>query len=65
MLKDVVTGLGATISESSIINASKSLNAIVSLRESIDAHLGRHQSSIHHLNKSSDEDRTSHQAGNI
>ena len=57
MLKDVITGLGANISESSIMNASKSLNAIVSLSESFDAQLGIHQASIHHTKKSSDKDR--------
>ena len=39
------------------MNASKSLNAIVSLSESIDAQLGIHQASIHHTKKSSDKDR--------
>ena len=57
MLKNVITGLGANISESSIMNASKFLNAIVSLSESFDAQLSIHQASIHHTKKSSDKDR--------
>ena len=57
LLKDVMIGLRANISESSIVNASKSLNAIVSLSESFDEQLGIHRASIHHTKKSSDKDR--------
>ena len=57
MLKDVITGLGANISESSIMNASKSLNAIALLTETFDDQLGIHHVSIHHTKKSSDKDR--------
>lgn len=57
MLKDVITGLGANISESSIMNASKSLNAIALLTETFDDQLGIHHASIHHTKKSSDKDR--------
>ena len=57
LLTDIIIGLGANISESSIVNASKSLNAIVSLSESFDEQLGIHRASIHHTTKSSDKDR--------
>ena len=45
LLKDVTIGLGAYISESSIVNASKSLNAIVS---PFDEQLEIHWASSHH-----------------
>ena len=56
LLKGIIIGLGANISESSIVNAS-TLNAIVSLSESFDEQLGIHRASIHHTTKSSNKDR--------
>lgn len=57
LLKDVIIGLGANISESSIVSASRSLNALVSLTTSFDEQLGIHQESTHHTKRSSDKDR--------
>ncbi len=57
LLKDIIIGLGANISESSIVSASRSLNALVELGMSFDEQVGIHQESTHHTKRSSDKDR--------
>ena len=56
-LKNMVLGIGTNITESTIVNASRSLNGIVAMCNSFDKQLGIAHDSIHHSRKSCEADR--------
>lgn len=58
-LKDFTTGIGANLTETTVVNCSKSLQGIAATCENFDATTGIARTSIHHTKKSSksDEDK--------
>ena len=55
-LKNMLLGIGANITESTIFNASRSLNGNVAMCNSFDKQLGIAHDSIHHSRKSCEAD---------
>lgn len=55
-LKDVVSGVGANVTEGLIVEASKSLNAVDTICEHFDSTTGVRPDSVHHTKKSSQQD---------
>lgn len=57
LLKDMIVGIGANISESAIVQSSKSLDGIKTVCHNFDKSAGIHADSIHHTKKSSKKDQ--------
>lgn len=57
LLKDMIIGIGANISESAIVQSSKSLDGIKTVCENFDKSAGIHADSVHHTTKSSKKDQ--------
>ena len=57
LLKNMIIGIGANISEQAIIQASKSLDGMKSICENFDKSAGIHADSVHHATKSSKKDQ--------
>ena len=57
-LKDVVSEIGANVTEELIVEASKSLNAVDTICEHFDTTTGIRPDSIHHTKKSSQDLKT-------
>lgn len=55
-LKDIVSGVGANITEDIVVQASKSLNAVDQICQTFDNVTNIKPESIHHTKKSSDQD---------
>ena len=55
-LKDVVSGVGANVTEGLIVEASKSLNAVDTICEHFDSTTCVRPDSVHHTKKSSQQD---------
>ena len=57
LLKNMIIGIGANISEQAIIEASKSLDRMKSICENFDQSAGIHADSVHHATKCSKKDQ--------
>ena len=57
LLKDMIIGIGANISESAIVQSSKSLDGIKTVCENFDKSAGIHADSVHHTIESSKKDQ--------
>ena len=55
-LKSYITGLGANVSETSIVQVSRALDGLKNLCDNFDSSLGLHPESTHHTRKSSSKD---------
>ena len=57
LLKDMIIGIGANVSEQAIVQSSKSLDGIKTVCENFDRSAGIHGDSVNHTTKSSKKDQ--------